>query len=335
MDAGVYQCLGQGLVGLAQIDVFANHRDAHVLHGALEARHHGIPLAEIDFGGVVELKLFHHHVVQTLLMVDPRHHVNALGIERRQDCAFRNIGEQRNFSPFGLRQGHRGTAEQHIGLDADGAQLLDRMLGGLGFDLTGRCNVGHQGQVNEHRTVFTELDAHLSDRFQKWQRFNVAYRAANLDEGDIGIACALTNARLDVIGDMRNHLYGATEVLASALLADHVLVDLAGGEVVVLAHRDPHEPLVVAEIEIRLRTVTGDVHLSVLKRVHRARIDVDVRIELDERHVDAAGFQNRGQRGGSYPLPQRGNYTARDEDESRHLQPDRWRKIPPPDGRTR
>ena len=40
------------------------------------------------------------------------------------------------------------------------------------------------------------------------------------------------------------------------------------------------EALVVTEVEVGLATVVGDEHLAVLERVHRARIDVDVRIEL-------------------------------------------------------
>jgi hypothetical protein len=37
------------------------------------------------------------------------------------------------------------------------------------------------------------------------------------------------------------------------------------------------EPLVVAQVEVGLATVVGHEHLSVLERVHRAGIDVDVR----------------------------------------------------------
>jgi len=36
----------------------------------------------------------------------------------------------------------------------------------------------------------------------------------------------------------------------------------------------------VAEIEVGLAAVVGDEHLAVLERVHRSRIDVEVRIEL-------------------------------------------------------
>ena len=41
--------------------------------------------------------------------------------------------------------------------------------------------------------------------------------------------------RFDLVGDVRDHLHRAAEVVAAALLLDHRVVDLAGGEVVLLA----------------------------------------------------------------------------------------------------
>ena len=49
------------------------------------------------------------------------------------------------------------------------------------------------------------------------------------------------------------------------------VVDLAGGEVVLLAHARRQEALVVAEVEVGLGAVVGDEHLAVLERAHRAR----------------------------------------------------------------
>jgi hypothetical protein len=44
----------------------------------------------------------------------------------------------------------------------------------------------------------------------------------------------------------------------------------------------PDEALVVPEVQIGLGAVLGHEHLAVLERRHRARIDVDVRIELEQ-----------------------------------------------------
>jgi hypothetical protein len=67
----------------------------------------------------------------------------------------------------------------------------------------------------------------------------------------------------------------------------------------------------MAEVQISFRAVFGDKHLSVLERAHRSGINVDVRIELEKGDAYAARFENGGEGRSCYPLPQRGNYTAR------------------------
>jgi len=54
------------------------------------------------------------------------------------------------------------------------------------------------------------------------------------------------------------------------------------------------EALVVAQVEVGLGAVLGNEHLPVLEGAHRAGIDVDVRVELEESDFDAARFENRG-----------------------------------------
>ena len=85
-----------------------------------------------------------------------------------------------------------------------------------------------------------------------------------------------------------------------------------------LRHPRVDEALVVAEVEVGLGAVVGDEHFAVLERRHRARIDVDVRIELDDGDFEAARFEDRGEGGGGDALAQRGNDAAGDEDELGH-----------------
>ena len=42
------------------------------------------------------------------------------------------------------------------------------------------------------------------------------------------------------------------------------------------------EALVVTEVQVGLAAVVGDEDLAVLEGAHRPRIDVDVRVELEE-----------------------------------------------------
>ena len=83
--------------------------------------------------------------------------------------------------------------------------------------------------------------------------------------------------RLDLVGDVRDHLDRVAEVVAPSLLLDHRQVDRAGGDVRAAAQGLAGEALVVAEVEVGLASVVGDEDLAVLERVHRSRVDVDVR----------------------------------------------------------
>ena len=48
----------------------------------------------------------------------------------------------------------------------------------------------HERQVDVADVVAAERDAHLPDRFEERQRFDVAHGAADLDDRDLGIAGA-------------------------------------------------------------------------------------------------------------------------------------------------
>jgi hypothetical protein len=62
-----------------------------------------------------------------------------------------------------------------------------------------------------------------------------------------------------------NDLNGFAEVVAAALLEDDLLVDAAGGVVVVAREGRVGEALVVAEVEIGFSAVVGDENFAVLK----------------------------------------------------------------------
>ena len=79
------------------------------------------------------------------------------------------------------------------------------------------------------------------------------------------------------------------------------------------------EPLVVAEIEIGLGAVVEDEHLAVLERVHRSRVDVDVRIELLDDDLQTTRREEAAEGGGGDALAETGGDSTRDEDELRSL----------------
>ena len=120
---------------------------------------------------------------------------------------------------------------------------------------------------------------------------------------------------LDLVGDVRDHLDGAAEVVAAALAADDRVVDAAGGDVGGAAGVGVGEALVVAEVEVGLGAVLGDEHLAVLVGRHRARVDVDVGVELLQPDGQAARDEQAPDRGGGDALAERGHDAAGHEDE--------------------
>ena len=204
------------------------------------------------------------------------------------------------------------------GRDTDAPQLVDRVLRRLGLELAGVADVGHQRQVDEHAAPTPGVDRELPDRLQERQRLDVAHGPADLGdhEVDVGGVGHQPDPLLDLVGDVRHHLHGGAEVVAAPLAADHGVVDAAGGDVRGAAGVGAGEPLVVAEVEVGLRAVLGHEHLAVLVWRHRARVDVDVRVELLQLHVEPARHQQPPDRGGGDALAKRGDDPAGYEDES-------------------
>src|SRR6185436_16941507 len=248
--------------------------------------------------------------VEHLLVQHHRDLVDVVDVPGRDHRFFLDVREEGDLSPLVFGQRLDGAAEQRVGLDADLAQLLDRVLGRLGLDLPRRGDVRNKRQVYVADVIATQFQPHLPDRLQERQRLDVAHRAADLDDRHLGFAGAALDEGLDLVGDVRNDLHRAAEVVAAALLLDHRLVDLAGGEVVGAAHLRALEALVMAQVQVGLGAVLRDEHFAVLKRRHRPGVDVDVRVQLDVGDADAARLEDRGKGGGGDAFPQLRNYTS-------------------------
>ena len=134
--------------------------------------------------------------------------------------------------------------------------------------------------MDENHVAARQLVADLADGLEKGQPLDVADCAANLHQHEIRILVAAEDELLDGIGDMRHHLHCAAQIVAAPLRGEHVLVDAASCDVVVAPGRNACKALVVAQIEIGLGTVVGDEYLAMLIGAHRARIDIEVGVEL-------------------------------------------------------
>ena len=188
---------------------------------------------------------------------------------------------------------------------------------GFVFSSPGVADVGHEREVDEHAAPAAHVDRELADRLQERQRLDVADGPADLGDHEVHVAGLgdQRDALLDLVGDVRHHLHGAAEVVAAALAADHRVVDAARRHVGGAARVGVREALVVAQVEVGLGAVLGDEHLPVLVGGHRARVDVDVRVELLQPHREPARDEQPADRGGGDALAERGHHAAGDEDE--------------------
>ncbi|CQA08506.1 Uncharacterised protein [Mycobacteroides abscessus] len=184
--------------------------------------------------------------------------------------------------------------DQCIRSDTDAAQRGDGVLRRLGLELAGWLQVRHQRDVQEEDVVTADVMADLPRGLQERLRFDVADGAADLGDDDVGPLPVFVrlghrqDAALDLVGDMRNHLHGVTQVLATPFLGDDRRIHLPGSHIRRPRQITVQEALVVPDVQIGLRAVLGDEDLAVLERVHGARVHVEIRVELLHGHLQAA-----------------------------------------------
>ena len=173
--------------------------------------------------------------------------------------------------------------------------------------------------MHECAPVPAHLVPELPDGLEERERLDVADRAADLDDLDVGLLGLGEGADplLDLVRDVRDHLHGLAQVVASALLGEDARVHGAGREVGTAMEVLVEEALVVTEVEIGFGAVVEHEDLTVLERVHRAGVHVDVRVQLLDEDLLATGFEEAAEGGGGDALAESGGDSARDEDEPR------------------
>ena len=312
------QRLHQRLVGVLQSRILADHGDRHLALGIVDPIGNFLPPLHAGLGRRIDAESRQQFAVQPFLVIGHRHIVDVRDVERLDHGRFAHVAEQRELASLFLRDRPVRADQQDVGGDADRTQFLDRVLRRLGLQLAGRRYPWHQREVDVDRVVARQVVAELADRLQEGHGFDVADRSADLAQHEIVIVIAFDDEVLDLVGDVRNHLDGGAEVVAAALLLDDVLVDAAGGDVVLLVGGPARESLVMAEIEIGLGPVVGHEDLAVLVGRHRARIDVEIGIELLDARAVAARLQQGSQSRRRDAFAKRGNHAASNEYISRH-----------------
>ncbi len=313
LEAAVIERLVQALVRVLVADVFADHVDGELVQRVPDAIDEVEPVAHLRFR-LRQVQPPQDDAIEPFLGEHRRHLVDARDVLGGDDRLFVDVAEQRNLRLDVLIQVAIGAAEQDVGLDADRAQVAHAVLGRLGLQLPRRADERHERQVDVERVLTAHVLPELPDRLDERQALDVADRAPDLHEDDVDVPGDGLDRILDLVGDVRDDLHGAPQVIAAALLLDDREIDLAGRPVVVTRGQLVGEPLVVAQVQVGLRAVVGHIHFAVLIRAHRARVDVDVRVEFQEGDRVAMPLQERADGGRRQALAERGHDATGDED---------------------
>ena len=300
-----------------QVHVLADHRDADPARGRVDAAHHLQPLGEVRRAALQAQSLADAVGDLLLLQVDGDLVEGLLHIEALDDGLDRHAAEEGDLLAHLRREGQLGPADEDVWVDACAEEFAHAVLGGLGLQLADGVEVGDEGDVDVAAVLAADVEDHLADGFEEGLALDVADGAADFDDGDVGVMVAPdeADAALDLVGEVGDDLDGlALEVVAVALLADDVAVDLAGGDVGEVAEVFVDKPLVVAEVEVGLGAVIGDVDLAVLEGIHQAGVDVDVGIDLDEGNAVAAALEETAEGSGGNALADRRHNATSHED---------------------
>ena len=227
-DAAVVQRLDERLVGVLQARVLADDGDGDLALGIVRRARRCWSSGTGSGAGASSMpKAARTSLSRPGLVIGERHVVDRGRVARLDHRRLAHVAEQGELAALVLRDLAVGAAEQDVGLDADGAQLRDGMLGRLGLQLAGRGDEGQQRQVDVDRLPARQIVAELADRLEERQALDVADRAADLDQHEVEALVAGEHEVLDGVGDVRDHLDRRAEIIAAPLLGDDVEIDPA------------------------------------------------------------------------------------------------------------
>src|SRR5262252_2662608 len=317
-DAAVGERLDQRLIGVFEAGIFADDGNRYIAFRVADALVDEPPAREIGFVLGFDSERREHLAVEPGLMIGLRHGVDIVRVARFDHRARAHVAEQGELGALAVGDRPVGTAQQDVGLNADRAQFLDRMLGRLGLEFARAGNERQERQVDVDGMMAGQLVAELPDRLEERQALDVTDCAPDLAQHEIEALVAFPDEILDRVGDVGNYLNGGAEIVAAPLLGEDLLIDAAGGDVVVAGRRPAGEALVMAEVEVGLRAVIGDEYLAVLVGRHRPGIDVEIGVELAQPYLEAARLQQRAERCRCETLAEGGDHAAGDKDIPRH-----------------
>ena len=313
------QSLRHGEIGVVELDVLANKADGDVLAAVSDFLHHLNPFRQLRLGGL-QTQFPADNAGQIGLFQHQRGFIQHGQGDILNDAVRFDVAEHADFLENGWLQRLVAAQDNDIRLDAHALQFLDGVLSGLGFMLVGAPEERHQRHVDEQAVLLPYLQRDLAHRLQEGLGLDIADGAADFgdDHIRIGLPADAVDELFDLIGHVGNNLNRGTQILAPALLVQHVPVHLPGGQVRELIQVFVDEALIVTQIQVGFRAVLGDVNLTVLVGAHGAGVDIDVGIQLLGGDLQSPCLEKTAKRRRGNALAQTGNHAAGYKDVFRH-----------------
>ena len=269
-------------IGILQRNIFADNGNGYFfIIFFQDAGHHIMPTAHI-LRLVLHVQLAQNNAVQSLLLHEHRHLIDASGRKVLDNCVRVNVAEHSHFFTHFLRNRLFTAADDDIRRNTDAAQLLNAVLRRLGLQLARCRNVRHQRNMDIQDIIFANILFNLTNRLQEGQAFNIAYCATDFRDNEISIILLADaeNALLDFIGNVRNNLHRTAQIITTAFFIYYTLVNLTCSGIGILRQVDINKAFIMSQIQICFCTVISNEHLAVLIRTHRPRVNIDIRVEL-------------------------------------------------------
>ena len=190
----VHQRFLKRLVRVFILHVLPDDADSHDVFRVIDAVHQIMPFGKIAILGL-QMQIAHRQRVHFFVREHDRHFVDRSHVFGGDDGLFLDVAEERDLPLDVFREEAVGAAEQNIGLNSDAEQFFHGVLRRLGLQFLRGGDEGNQRDVDEQRVLTAEFLAHLADRFDERQRFDVAHRAADFDQQHIHVLRAFLGTR--------------------------------------------------------------------------------------------------------------------------------------------
>ena len=226
-NASMLERLSNREVGIVQLHILAHQRNVHCPAQMAVALHHRYPVCKIR-RAAFQVQLPDCNLRQALFFQSKWNLIERGHITVFNHMFLRHIAKQRDFLTDMAVNWVLAPAYDHIRPDAEAQKLLYAVLCGLSFQLHGGAQVGNQCHMDKHAVFPPMLLCKLADCLKEGLALNIAHRAADLYEYHISLRIQ-SNAPLDLIGDVWNHLDGLPAVNSFTLIADNLKKDTPGG----------------------------------------------------------------------------------------------------------